>query len=123
MRLGHLEDARISFAKAETILPSSDESLGANLEALSEHLDFETLTIPNDSSSSSSSSKQADRDTAAPGERDMETALVLTDEAVALAQAGDLIAALSIFQEAADLDPSNGHMWENLGVTQVQSSI
>ena len=44
----------------------------------------------------------------------------ITDEAIAMAEAGDVVPSLALFQKAVDLDPQNTKHYENLGVTQMR---
>jgi tetratricopeptide (TPR) repeat protein len=104
MRLGHLEDARNSFAKAETILPSSDESLSANLDTLAEY------------------EEEVEWNEAADEADDYSTQDIekMTNDAIVLAESGNIVGALPHFERAAKHSARNSQMWLNLGVTQVK---
>lgn len=47
----------------------------------------------------------------------------LTEEAIALAEAGDVAASLPLFESALSHSPLNSQLWQNLGVTQVFSFV
>ena len=44
----------------------------------------------------------------------------LTDEAIELAQQGNLADALELFEEARDADPFDAKRWQNVGVTEMR---
>jgi len=46
-----------------------------------------------------------------------------TDEAIALAEAGDLVGSLKLFKKAVELEPQNPKSYENLGVTQMRLGL
>ena len=43
----------------------------------------------------------------------------MTDRAISLAESGDAVGALALFEQAVTLNPKNARFHENLGVTQV----
>jgi hypothetical protein len=70
------------------------------------------VTMPgrNPSSSSSSSDKNRNNEAASSSTSDD-----FTQQAIGLAEAGDMVGALPLFSAAAKRDPKNGRMHENLG--------
>jgi Flp pilus assembly protein TadD len=93
-KLGLLDEAKSSFERAAMLDPTSLANVGVlddqgQMGMSSDNLDDEDVTS------------------------------ALTDEAIDLAETGDLNGALRLFQAAAEKEPTNGKAWENLGVTQV----
>jgi Flp pilus assembly protein TadD len=140
MRLGLLHAARVSFNKAKKTLKGMPfGSLNDNLDALSKHEEYARSNNHDFSdmypeytnpSSLPNTAQHTDYDDDADyantdnyestGNHEAEK---ITNEAIEMAEAGDIDASLGLFQKAVDASPRNGRMWENLGVTQMRVQL
>ena len=142
MRLGLLDAARASLEKASELLGgATSASLLDNFKALSEHeayaksighnpaMVYAEFSKGNDGQGLAGVEDEYDedaddeyRDDAYAAEVDPLRAEELTEEAITAAEGGNFENALELFQEAADANPTEGRMWENLGVTQMRAN-
>jgi hypothetical protein len=147
MRLGLLKSARKSFAKAKSLLNGMPSGgLDDNLAALDEHEIFaesighnpttmyEEYSVQREGEEGGSSFAEDEGDYDDDGyggydggedqdggeEDDLSAVEALTSEAIFLAESGDVMGSLPLFQSAADQNPDHSKAWENLGVTQVR---
>jgi len=113
MRLGRLSEARVSFTRATTILPRSEESLKEKLAALTTYEEHETLMAMKTEYSDSVEEYDGD------GFPDSEDIDKITNAAIARAESGDVIGSLPLFEAAAKNNNKSSQSWQNVGVTQV----
>ena len=132
MRLMMLPEARLSFERARAILPTDDDSIQRNFVALEE-------TEAGAGSGSSGGGSQAssgyddygssggnygsDYDGAYGDVSDTEDADKAINEAIVLAESGDVVSALGLFKEAVRMNPILPSVHENLGVTQMRLGL
>lgn len=116
LRLTRLKEARLALNRAKQLLPANEASLLDNLRALKELEDYHRKYPPSEAdaaTSSSSSSRRSSDKSNGPGDPTLATKL--TNEAIALAESGNLHNAFGLFEQAALADPTDGKLWENLG--------
>jgi len=99
-----LKEARVALEEAQRLFPEDEASILANMVALAEHEEFHR-------SSAGKVVGAADGDAAS----NPTLAARLTEEAIAMAEAGSLHNAFGLFEQAALADPADGKLWENLG--------
>ena len=105
LRLGRLDEARESLERSRGLLSPSDRSLQDNFAALEEYEEFMRQH------------PDAIAGVSDDWDGDSSESIALTNEAIALAQAGKEEDALGLFEQAVDAYPSDPKMWENLAVT------
>lgn len=113
LRLSRLKEARVALDRAQQLLPANEASLLDNLRALKELEDYHSKYPLNEEGTGSSSSRRSSDKPDGPGDPTLATKL--TNEAIALAESGNLHSAFGLFEQAALADPSDGKLWENLG--------
>jgi Flp pilus assembly protein TadD len=112
LRLARLPEARVALGQAQRLLPAAEASVLDNMRALVEFEDYQRK-YPTAQLGAAKS--------VAPGGEDADAASKptlaarLTEEAIAMAEAGSLHNAFGLFEQAALADPADGKLWENLG--------
>jgi tetratricopeptide (TPR) repeat protein len=136
MRMGMLDEAKVSLTKAKRIIgPSSYGTIHDNLAALEEHIRFRNEN-PEGYEASNVRRPQVDtgdednddglNDGDEENEDDsddideIEDSSSFTNRAIALAESGDLVGSLALFQSAVRQDPISSQNCMNLGVTQMR---
>jgi tetratricopeptide (TPR) repeat protein len=132
MRLGLLDAAAASFDKAAKL---SGKASG-NAKALADHvahaakIGHDTSKMYAEVASGGSSGdeeeyyQEDEDDESEEKNKEVEAKVkAATDAAIKLAEAGEVVGALKLFQKAASLNPASGTQQENLGVTQMRLGL
>jgi Flp pilus assembly protein TadD len=127
MRLGLINDARKSLGRAQELHGSTpSDSLKSNFAALQEHVEY-AESIDHDKNALyqeySKMMKKKGGGNKKGNDEEAEEGDPKIDEAIALAEAGDMLAALQLFEEVAAGSQYNPMSWVNVGVTQMRLGL
>jgi len=141
MRLGLLNPAQTSFQQAKGLQKGgAGGSLADNIAALEEHFVFsesidhnpnmmyKEFTNPASQTGSSYDdeydtedySELASEDDGLPDEEQLSG---IVNQAIQLAESGNVVASLPLFESSAKQSPANSQLWLNLGVTQMRLGL
>jgi Flp pilus assembly protein TadD len=126
MRLGLLAAARASFETARLLLKDApSDSLRDNLAALREHEEYaesighDPNTMYTEFTGKGTPSAAIERESIVDVSVEIAQVDKLTEDAIALAERGDVLSSLPLFENAVKLNPKNAQLHMNVGVTQV----
>jgi tetratricopeptide (TPR) repeat protein len=120
LRMEMVKEARVALERAGETVPANDVGYRDNIEALESNANIRDTTESDDTDDGDDGDTDEGDD---DEESARKNAARITEDAIALAESGDAVGSLGLFEEATKQDPENSQYFQNLAVTQMRVGL